>query len=156
MNRWFRSAVSHKPAMTAAEEDQHLQKVEHALLQLLNDDIASADRILKEGDSSYHHLGRGISSFIASMLGVEKELLKDAATALQDAESRTWDDMKKAQRDPEAFRSHIYPPGTEYLLCYCSRESPPLHLSKDYTNHSHGNSLSINQRHCRCSQRLCD
>lgn len=80
MSRWFRAAArSHAPTMVAEEEDRHLQQVEHALLQLLNDDIAQADKILKEQNSSYHHLGRGISSFIASMLGVEKELLKDVS-----------------------------------------------------------------------------
>lgn len=104
--------------MNAAEEDAHLQSVERALLELLNDDIAAADKILKENDSSYHHLGRGISNFIASMLGAEKELIKEAAAALLIAEAKTWDDMKKAQREPTAYRSHIYAPGTEYLLCY--------------------------------------
>lgn len=121
MSRWFRSvAKPHAPAMIAEEEDRHLHRVEEALLQLLNDDIAEANRILKEQDSSYHHLGRGISSFIASMLGVEKELLKDASSILQVAETKTWEDMKKAQREPTAFQSHIYPPGTEYLLCFAS------------------------------------
>ena len=120
MSRWFRSAAkAHAaPAMTAEEEDRHLRSVEIALLKLLDDDIAEADKILKEQNSSYHHLGRGISSFIASMLGVEKELLKTAATALQVAETKTWEDMKTSQREPNAFRSDIYPPGTEYLLCY--------------------------------------
>ncbi|KUJ20335.1 outer membrane protein-like protein iml2 [Mollisia scopiformis] len=119
MSRWFRGvAKSNAPSMIAEEEDQHLHQVEEALLRLLNDDIAEADRILKQQDSSYHHLGRGISSFIASMLGVEKELLKDAAATLQVAETKTWEDMKKAQREPTAFQSHIYPPGTEYLLCF--------------------------------------
>lgn len=120
MSRWFR-AVKQAPAMTAAEEDQQLQDVEQALLQLLNDNIEEADKSLKQGHSSYHHLGRGISSFIASMLGAEKELLKDAAAILQDAETRTWDDMKRAEKDSNAFRSDIYPPGTEYLLCYSSK-----------------------------------
>ncbi|KAH8665764.1 outer membrane protein-like protein iml2 [Tricladium varicosporioides] len=118
MASWFRSATKSSAPMTAVEEDKHLQEVEHALLQLLNDDIAEADRILKRHQSSYHHLGRGISSFIGSMLGVEKEMLREAAQTLQTAENKTWEDMKKAQKEPEAFRSHIYPPGTEYLLCY--------------------------------------
>lgn len=104
--------------MVAAEEDEHLRNVEIALLKLLDDDIAQADKILKEKDSAFHHLGRGISSFIASMLGVEKELLKEAAATLQVAENKTWDDMKKAQKESTAFQSTIYPPGTEYLLCY--------------------------------------
>ncbi|TVY18861.1 Mitochondrial outer membrane protein iml2 [Lachnellula arida] len=119
MSRWFGSrAKAHTPAMTAEEEDGHLRSVEHALLQLLNDDITEADKILKQQDSSYHHLGRGISSFIASMLGVEKELLKGASETLQASETKSWDDMKRAQKEPAAFQSHIYPPGTEYLLCY--------------------------------------
>jgi SpoVK/Ycf46/Vps4 family AAA+-type ATPase len=121
MSRWFKAVARPTPVMIAEEEDRHLQQVEQALLQLLNDDIAEADKILKQQDSSYHHLGRGISSFLASMLGVEKELLKEAATVLQEAETKTWDDMKKAQREPTAFKSSIYPPGTEYLLCYAGK-----------------------------------
>jgi hypothetical protein len=105
--------------MHAEEENLHLRSVENALLKLLDDDIEGADKILKQQESSFHYLGRGISSFISSMLGVEKELLKEAAAALQLAENKTWEDMKKAQREPTAFRSKIYPPGTEYLLCYC-------------------------------------
>jgi ATP-dependent Clp protease ATP-binding subunit ClpA len=124
MSRWFRSAAMPKaPTMVAEEEDAHLLQVEHALLQLLNDDIAEADKILRQHNSSYHHLGRGISNFIASMLGVEKELLKDAAATLHLAENKTWEDMKKAQASPTAYKSSIYPPGTEYLLCYASMAS---------------------------------
>ncbi|RDL41902.1 Outer membrane protein-like protein iml2 [Venustampulla echinocandica] len=119
MASWFKSsAKAGKPAMTAEEEDNHLRDVERALLHLLNDDIAAADNILKQQESAYHYLGRGISSFISSMLGVEKELLREAANQLQAAENKTWEGMKKAQKEPSAYRSHIYPPGTEYLLCY--------------------------------------
>lgn len=109
--------------MVAEEEDRHLLQVEQALLKLLNDDIAEADKILKQQNSSYHHLGRGISSFISSMLAAEKELMKDAASILQTAENKTWEDMKTAQKSPTAFKSSIYPPGTEYLLCYASKPS---------------------------------
>lgn len=122
MSRWFKAVAKPAPTMVAEEEGQHLQQVEQALLQLLNDDIAEADRILKLEDSSYHHLGRGISSFIASMLGVEKELLKEAATRLQASEKKSWDDMQKAQREPTAFQSSIYAPGTEYLLCFAGMD----------------------------------
>jgi len=117
MSRWFKSAVKAKP-MIAAEEDAHLQDVEFALLNLLNDDMAAADAILQKSDSSYHHLGRGISGFIAAMLGAEKELLKDAANTLQIAENKTWEDMKTAQKEHTAYQSKIYAPGTEYQLCF--------------------------------------
>ncbi|KAH6719061.1 outer membrane protein-like protein iml2 [Leptodontidium sp. 2 PMI_412] len=118
MSRWFRGATKAAAPMVAEEEDRHLLQVEQALLKLLNDDIAEADKILKQQNSSYHHLGRGISSFISSMLAAEKELMKDAASILQTAENKTWEDMKTAQKSPTAFKSSIYPPGTEYLLCY--------------------------------------
>lgn len=127
MSRWFGGkAKAHEPTLTASQEDEHLKEVETALLHLLNDDIEQAEKILKKQDSSYHHLGRGILSFLASMLGVEKELLKDAANTLQAAENKSWEDMKKAQKEPAAFQSKIYPPGTEYLLCYAGRTHVPL------------------------------
>lgn len=118
MSRWFKSAVKATPAMVAESEEQHLRDVEAAMLKLLNDDIEEADKLLKKHDSSYHHLGRGISGFLSAMMGVEKDLLKEAAVILQDAENKSWDDMKKAQKDSTAFQSNIYPQGTEYLLCY--------------------------------------
>lgn len=119
MSRWFKSAVKAEvPRMVADEEERNLKAVEQALNLLLNDDVKEANRRLLEKDSSYHYLGRGISSFMASMLGAEKELMKDAAAKLQLAETKTWEAMKQAEKDHTAFRSKIYPPGTEYLLCY--------------------------------------
>lgn len=123
MSRWFRAAKAPATTLPAEEEDTHLRQVEHAMLQLLNDDIAQADRILKDGNSAYHYLGRGISSFLASMLGAEKELLKEAGILLLAAENKTWEDMKSAQNSTTAYRSQVYPAGTEYLLCYCSMYS---------------------------------
>ncbi|TAQ84178.1 hypothetical protein B7494_g7499 [Chlorociboria aeruginascens] len=119
MSRWFRSATrAPAPVLVGAEEEQHLRNVEGALIYLLNDDIAEADRLLTLHNSSYHLLGRGLSRFIASVLASEKDMLKEAVAILVEAENKTWEDMKKAQVEPTAFRSEIYPPGTEYLLCY--------------------------------------
>ncbi|KAF5869891.1 putative mitochondrial outer membrane protein iml2 protein [Botrytis fragariae] len=118
MSRWFRSAVKAAPTMVGEDEEQHLRDVEAAMLKLLNDDIDEADKLLKKNDSSYHHLGRGISGFLSAMMGVEKDLLKEAAVILLEAENKSWEDMKKAQKESTAFQSNIYPQGTEYLLCY--------------------------------------
>lgn len=104
--------------MAAEQEEQHLRSSETAMLKLLDDKTEEANKMLNQGDSSFHYLGRGISSFLASMMGAEKELLKEAASVLQVAENKAWEDMKKAQREPTAFRSEVYPPGTEYLLCF--------------------------------------
>ncbi|KAI1008015.1 Inclusion body clearance protein [Podosphaera aphanis] len=117
MSRWFKVGGKPQDLLIAKDEEAHLQQVESALTLLFNDDLISADKILIQADSSYHHLGRGLSSFIASALGAEEEMLRNAATALQDAEDKAWSDMKRAQKEPTAFRSHIYPAGTEYLLC---------------------------------------
>jgi hypothetical protein len=104
--------------MVAEQEEQHLRSSETAMLKLLDDKTEEANKMLNQGGSSFHYLGRGISSFLASMMGAEKELLKEAAAVLQIAENKAWEDMKKAQRDPTAFRSQVYPLGTEYLLCF--------------------------------------
>lgn len=117
MSRWFKPAAKAAP-LAAEQEEQHLRAAESAMLRLLDDDIEEATKILNQKDSSYHYLGAGIASFIASMLGGEKELLKDAVSVLQTAEDKSWEYMKRAQKDPTAFRSKIYPPGTEYFLCY--------------------------------------
>ncbi|RDW66185.1 outer membrane protein-like protein iml2 [Coleophoma cylindrospora] len=118
MSRWFRSAVKGQNPMIAEDEMRYLRDAEEALMLLLNDDIEKADKILKEQDSSFHLLGRGISAFLASMLGGEKDLMKNASVLLQAAETRTWEDMKKAEKEPDAFQSAIYPPGTEYAVCF--------------------------------------
>ncbi|KAI6249807.1 Inclusion body clearance protein iml2 [Erysiphe necator] len=118
MSRWFGGASKAQKPLIASVEEAHLRQVQDALLLLLNDDIVSAEKVLNSADSSYHLGGQGISKFISSMLGAESELLKDASKTIQEAESRAWEDIKRAQKDSTAFRSRIYPPGTEYLLCY--------------------------------------
>lgn len=118
MSRWFKGAAKAAPSLVAEEEEQHLRSAEGAMLKLLDDNIEEANKILQQQNSSYHFLARGISNFIASMLGAEKEHLKEAAAVLHTAEEKNWEDMKRAQREPTAFRSKIYPAGTEYLLCY--------------------------------------
>ncbi|RKF60114.1 Inclusion body clearance protein iml2 [Erysiphe neolycopersici] len=118
MSRWFGAASRAQVPMSASVEEAHLRQVQDALLMLLNDDPVSADKILSSADSSFHLGGRGISMFLSSMLGAESELLKDASKTIQEAENKAWEDMKRAQKDSSAYRSNIYPPGTEYLLCY--------------------------------------
>ncbi|CCU81943.1 unnamed protein product [Blumeria hordei] len=117
MSRWFKRAGKPQAPMIARTEEAHLQQVEDALLLLLNDDIDTAEEMLKSGESAYHFAGRGISAFIGSMLGAEEDSLQDAVAVLQIAENKAWEDLKRAQNESTAFRSNIYPAGTEYLLC---------------------------------------
>jgi hypothetical protein len=58
----------------------------------------------------------GVSGFMTSMTTFQQVHLKEATAKLTAAEDKTWKDMERAQKEPTAFRSAIYPPGTEYAL----------------------------------------
>ncbi len=117
MSRWFRAAKP-PPPMVAAEQEAHLLNAEKALLQVLDDNIERAEEILYSDETSFHHVGRALSKFMAAMLSAERETIAEAAALLQVAENKSWEDLKRSQKDEGAFRSTIYPPGTEYLLCH--------------------------------------
>lgn len=67
-------------------------------------------------------LGRGVTRFMKSILGFEPEIMKDAAAKLAEAEAIAWADMKKARKDSNGARTSIYPPGSEYALCYAQAQ----------------------------------
>ena len=100
---------------------------------IMNDDIAGAEARFKarNATSSFHQLGLGVATFMTSILGFEKDVMAEAAVRLSESESRSWDDMKKAQKEAQrssggwfgrgstaadAGASSIYPPGSEFAL----------------------------------------
>ncbi|KAK0636752.1 hypothetical protein B0T17DRAFT_485006 [Bombardia bombarda] len=97
---------------------------------IMNDDIEGAETRLRmrDGASSFHQLGLGLSTFMRSVLGFEKDIMTEATTRLAETETRAWDDMKKAQKEADKTRNgaadagKIYPPGSEYALVYAEAQ----------------------------------
>lgn len=122
LGSWFRVAnpASHASTtpLTAVDEAVLLADALSAAQLIMDDDIEGADELLQTNDSSFHKMGRGVTSFMRSLLGFEPEVMKQAAERLLEAENAAWADMKRAQRDPTSFQSTIYAPGSEYALCY--------------------------------------
>jgi hypothetical protein len=89
--------------------------------KLMNDDIDGAEEDLKTGNSVFHSLGLGLTTFMRSILGFEKEIMTEASNRLIECETMSWNEMKKAQKEAASSgykTSHIYPPGSEYALVH--------------------------------------
>ncbi|KAL9006223.1 MAG: hypothetical protein Q9188_001047 [Gyalolechia gomerana] len=83
----------------------------------MNDDLQAAEDGLANGTSSFHKMGKGMVAFLRATLGFEPEIMREASDRLADAEATASADLRRAQRDTHAYRSAIYPPGSEYALC---------------------------------------
>ncbi|KAH7559527.1 hypothetical protein BM1_04464 [Bipolaris maydis] len=81
------------------------------------DDIENAEIHLNKGSSPFHQLGAGVCVFIRATLGFEPEIVREAANALYVAENSAYEQHRRASKDPNSYRSSIYPPGTEYVVC---------------------------------------
>ncbi|KAJ9148975.1 hypothetical protein NKR23_g4730 [Pleurostoma richardsiae] len=128
-------------------EISDLQDAMDAAGLIMNDDIDGAEARLRKGSSSFHLLGLGVSTFMRSILGFEKDIMAEASARLAECENRAWADMKKAQRAAEGgtgsssswfgrggggggssnghvsgHASHIYPPGSEFQLVHAEAQ----------------------------------
>ncbi|RDA83985.1 hypothetical protein CP532_6955 [Ophiocordyceps camponoti-leonardi (nom. inval.)] len=129
---WFRSGGEDgsktddsAAAAAAAATAKHHADLADALRWMgimMNDDLDRALDELRKGDSCFHDFGSAIALFLRAMLGLEKAVLAETATALAELETRAWNDAKAAQRAAASnssaanVRRRVYPPGTEYDL----------------------------------------
>ncbi|MCJ1428627.1 Mitochondrial outer membrane protein iml2 [Sticta canariensis] len=88
----------------------------------MNDDLEAAEAGLGQGNSSFHKLGKGIITFLRATLGFEPEIMREASERLADAEAQASTDHRRAQRNSHAYRSAIYPTGSEFALCHAQSQ----------------------------------
>ncbi|ERS95215.1 hypothetical protein HMPREF1624_08426 [Sporothrix schenckii ATCC 58251] len=130
-----------------ARELSDLQDAMASTALLLNDDMEGAETRLRarKGSSVFHLMGLGVSTFMRSVLGFEKEFMNEANARLLECESRAWDEMKKAQSAASGgggggggwlggratattttaaptSGTQIYPPGSEYALVHAESQ----------------------------------
>ncbi|KAJ5637563.1 Inclusion body clearance protein iml2 [Penicillium lividum] len=108
-----------KPA-NASQSVDSLAEMRDSATFILNDDVDSAEDGLAKGDSTFHNLGKGMVAFVRATLGFEQDVMRQASERLSETESSASNEQHRAQQNPNApnaFRSEIYGPGTEYALC---------------------------------------
>ncbi|EFR00408.1 hypothetical protein MGYG_03412 [Nannizzia gypsea CBS 118893] len=117
---WLYSKAA--PASASTQSLDAVTESQDPAAYIMDDDVDSAERDLDKGDSSYHKLGKGIVTFVRATLGLEQDIMRQAASRLMDAETSAYNDQHKALHNANAvnaYHSAIYAPGTEYLLCQC-------------------------------------
>lgn len=113
-------APNGESSQTAEERKAHdMDDALRSMGLVMNDDPEGAEALLRErGDASaFHQLGLGVSIFIRSILGFEKEVMTEASMRLIQCESASWADKVKAEKKGPAA-GQLYPAGSEYALVY--------------------------------------
>ncbi|KAH7310644.1 hypothetical protein B0I35DRAFT_463246 [Stachybotrys elegans] len=119
LSGWFRSSKDDAASKESELEliSKETEDMNHAMEcagMVMNDDIDGAWEAMQEGDSSFHELGAAVTTFMRSILGLEKEVMLETASRLNNCETRAGADLRKAQRMTAA--TSMYPAGTEYEL----------------------------------------
>ena len=109
-------------SLNSIDEPTHLDHAMHAIANIMNDDVDAAELELSQENSPFHKLGSGVVSFLRATLGFEQEMMKEAAERLADAENAATDHQRRAQKDSKAFKSEIYPIGSEFALCHAESQ----------------------------------
>ncbi|KAI9711936.1 MAG: Mitochondrial outer membrane protein iml2 [Chrysothrix sp. TS-e1954] len=104
--------------LSVEDEIKDLESATGAVEHIMNDDIHVANEVLDKGDSAYHQVGRAITTFLQAAMGVEKDVMKQASERLAAAESVASSQQQLSIRDPLAYKSSIYAPGTEFALMH--------------------------------------
>ncbi|KAF2856157.1 hypothetical protein T440DRAFT_384667 [Plenodomus tracheiphilus IPT5] len=106
----------HNPVHTTKSLNA-LDEIAQTVTHIMADDVETAEANLSKGTSPFHQLGVGVCTFMRATLGFEQEIMREAANTLYQAENSAYEQQRRAGKDPNAYRSPIYPPGTEYAVC---------------------------------------
>ncbi|KAB5577824.1 hypothetical protein GE09DRAFT_532767 [Coniochaeta sp. 2T2.1] len=130
---------SSKPtAPTSPALRQEYSDIEDAMAAaelIMNDNVEGAEARFRSRNatSSFHQLGLGVTTFMTSILGFEKDAMTEAGVRLTETENRSAEDLRKAQKEAQKSSaggwfgrgtavagdvgaSSIYPPGSEFAL----------------------------------------
>lgn len=135
----------HSVSPAVAREIADMEDAMASTALLLNDDMEGAEARLRarKDSSAFHLMGLGVSTFMRSVLGFEKEFMNEANARLLECETRAWDEMKRAQNAANGgggggwlgggsksasttptptSGTQIYPPGSEYALVHAESQ----------------------------------
>lgn len=142
LRNWFRgvSASTSTTAITDSEQGGKISDLDDAMAAtalIMNDDIDEAESRLRrrKDNSAFHQLGLGVSTFVSSVLGFEKDIMAEATARLVECEAKAWADMKRAQKEAAMQPSTLpptsahgktatqaYPPGSEFALVHAEAQ----------------------------------
>ncbi|KAI9761405.1 MAG: hypothetical protein M4579_001055 [Chaenotheca gracillima] len=105
-------------SLNSIDEPQYLEDAMRAVTHIMNEDVEAAEAGLAKGNSAFHKLGKGVVTFLRAALGFEQEVMREASERLADAEATASNDHRRAQKEPRAYHSSIYPDGSEFALVH--------------------------------------
>ncbi|PHH70851.1 hypothetical protein CDD80_5684 [Ophiocordyceps camponoti-rufipedis] len=128
LTSWFRSSTGGKDGGDENDENRTSAKERREAKQradladalrwmnvMMDDELDRASDELAKNDSCFHRYASAVALFLRSILGLEKSVLTETASALAELETAAWDEAKAAQRAAAADGwTRAYRPGTEY------------------------------------------
>ncbi|KAJ8104679.1 hypothetical protein OPT61_g10628 [Boeremia exigua] len=106
-------APAHTRSLTAIDELAQIQDAMSAVTHIMADDIDSAEEHLRKGHSPFHQ----VCNIREMRPSKAHKCLAGTNDMLYTAENGAYESQRRVAKDPNAFRSNIYPPGTEYAVC---------------------------------------
>ena len=88
---------------------------------LMDDRINETDEILKDDNSAFCKLAKGVINFIEAILGFEPDVIKTACNSLYEAEQAAYKERQKAIKNNKVSSSR-FPPGLEYSVAYAEAQ----------------------------------
>ncbi|KAF5101258.1 hypothetical protein D0Z00_000928 [Geotrichum galactomycetum] len=116
-NKHSSSSVSLNLLDDAIALEQGLKAMDY----LMDDHMNETDELLKNENSAFCKLAKGVISFIEAILGFEPDVIKLACDTLYEAEQAAYKERQKAIKNNKISSSR-FPPGLEYSVAYAEAQ----------------------------------